>query len=72
MAIDDQPGALLQLNDALDRLAEIDARLASVVEYRFFGGLTNEEIAEQLHCVPRTIERKLERIREKWSQEPPS
>jgi len=32
-------------------------------------GYTNEEIAGRLGCVPRTIERKLERIREKWSQE---
>jgi RNA polymerase sigma factor (TIGR02999 family) len=57
MAIDDRPGALLQLNDALDQLAEIDARLASVVEYRFFGGLTNEEIAEALGIGLRTVER---------------
>lgn len=57
MAIDERPGALLQLNEALDRLAELDARLASVVEYRFFGGLTNEEIAEALGISLRTAER---------------
>jgi len=48
---------LLELDDALDRLAAIDARLARVVEYRFFGGLTNEEISEVLGLTPRTVER---------------
>ncbi len=31
---------LLELNDALDRLAALAPRLARLVEYRFFGGLT--------------------------------
>ena len=30
-------------------------------------GYTHPEIAQQLNCVPRTVERKLERIRAKWS-----
>jgi RNA polymerase sigma factor (sigma-70 family) len=34
-------------------------------------GYTNEEISERLGCVLRTVERKLERIREKWSKELP-
>jgi RNA polymerase sigma factor (TIGR02999 family) len=55
--VDDQPDALLQLNDALDRLNSIDARLARVVEYRFFGGLSNEEIAAALGITERTVER---------------
>ena len=42
--VDDQPEALLQLNEALDRLAAFEPRLARVVECRFFGGLTEEEI----------------------------
>ena len=54
---DDQPDALLQVNDALDRLATIDARLARVVEYRFFGGLSNDEIATALGITERTVER---------------
>jgi DNA-directed RNA polymerase specialized sigma24 family protein len=32
-------------------------------------GYTNEEIAAKLNCVSRTVERKLERIRDKWSKE---
>jgi len=54
---DDQPEMLLQIDDALDRLAEIGPRLARVVECRFFGGLTNEEIAEALGTTVRTVER---------------
>jgi RNA polymerase sigma factor (TIGR02999 family) len=54
---EDRPGALLQIHEALDRLAGVDARLASVVEYRFFGGLTHDEIAVALGVTVRTVER---------------
>ena len=53
----DAPDALLQITDALDRVAMIDPRLARMVEYRFFGGLTNEEIAAALRVTERTVER---------------
>ena len=56
VAVDDDPEALLQINDALDRLAALDPRLARVVECRFFG-VTNEEISEVLGVTPRTVER---------------
>jgi RNA polymerase sigma factor (TIGR02999 family) len=51
------PHSLLELDEALNRLAAIDTRLARVVECRFFGGLTNEEISEVLGITPRTVER---------------
>jgi RNA polymerase sigma factor (TIGR02999 family) len=57
VAADTDPEILLQINDALDRLGEIDERLARVVEYRFFGGMTNEEISEALGITVRTVER---------------
>jgi len=57
VASDDRPGALLQIHEALDRLADLDARLAHVVEYRFFGGLTHEEIAAARGVTVRTVER---------------
>lgn len=57
ISADDAPDALLQITDALDRVAAIDARLARIVEYRFFGGLSNEEIAEALGINERTVER---------------
>ncbi len=54
---DDDPELLLQLNDALDRLAGFEPRLAQVVECRFFGGLTEEETAETLGLTIRTVQR---------------
>lgn len=48
---------LLALDEALGRLAAIDAQQARIVELRFFGGLTNEEAAEALGVSPATIKR---------------
>ena len=55
--VDEQPETLLQLHDALDRLAEVEPRLARVVECRFFGGLTEDETAEALGVTARTVQR---------------
>lgn len=46
---------LLGLHDALNALAEQSERAAKVVELRFFGGLTGEEIAEHLDVSLRTV-----------------
>lgn len=54
---DDQAELVLQLDDALDRLAAWDARLARVVECRFFGGLSEAETAEALDINVRTVQR---------------
>ena len=48
---------LLAIDDALTRLAAKEPRLARVVECRFYGGLSEEEIAEALGVGLRTIER---------------
>jgi len=48
---------LIALEDALDRLAAQDARKGRVVELKFFGGLTTEEIAEVLQISGATVER---------------
>lgn len=48
---------LLLLDDALRRLADVDARKSHVVELRFFGGLTLEETAAVLNLSTPTIER---------------
>lgn len=48
---------LLALDDALAALAKLDARLAQVVELRFFGGLTEEETAAALQVTSRTVQR---------------
>lgn len=53
----DRAEILLELDDALNRLADIDARRAKVVEYRFFTGLNQEEIAHVLDVSTRTVRR---------------
>lgn len=45
---------LLHLHEALERLAALSERQARVVEMRFFGGLTHEEVAEVLGVSPAT------------------
>ena len=50
-------GELIALDDALKSLAVIDVRRSEVVELRFFGGLSNEEIAEVLKISPNTVMR---------------
>ena len=57
VGVQDAPDALLQITDGLDRLAAIDARLSRIVEYRFFGGMTNAEISAALDITERTVER---------------
>lgn len=54
---------VLALDQALERLAMLDARLAQVVEWRFFGGLTEPEIAEELGLTERTVQRDWRRAR---------
>lgn len=58
----DQPGRpqdvdVIVVHDALDRLSAIDPRKSRIVELKFFGGLTTNEIAEVLQLSPATIER---------------
>ena len=48
---------ILALNDALKRLAEVDAQKAQVVELRYFGGCSIEETAEALGIGTATVER---------------
>jgi RNA polymerase sigma factor (TIGR02999 family) len=57
MAADSQAESLLELHEALDKLAKLDERLARVVECRFFGGMTEQETAEALHIAVRTVRR---------------
>lgn len=57
IAVDQQAGVLISLDDALNRLSSLNARLAQVVDLRFFGGLTEEEMAEVLSVSARTVRR---------------
>ena len=51
------------VNDALDDLARLDPPLARLVEMRFFGGMTEEEIAEALGVSTRTVAREWQKAR---------
>ena len=51
------------VNAALDDLAKIDAPLARLVEMRFFGGMTEGEIAEAMQVSPRTVAREWQKAR---------
>lgn len=53
----DRADLLVALDEALDRLRALDARQARVVECRFFGGMTEEEVAEALGVGVRTAKR---------------
>src|SRR5437763_2611196 len=53
----EQPRQILDLNEALNRLATLDLRKAQVVELSYFGGLKQEEIAEVLKISSITVRR---------------
>ena len=48
---------VLAVDEALKKLAKIDERQAEIVELRFFGGLTEEEIGAALEISTRTVKR---------------
>jgi len=52
-----RPAEVVALDDALNRLAELDPQQARLVELRFFGGLSIEETAAVLGTSPATIKR---------------
>jgi RNA polymerase sigma factor (TIGR02999 family) len=54
---------ILRVHEALDGIAALDARLAQVVELRYFGGLTEAEIAQALGVTDRTVRRDWEKAR---------
>ena len=71
---DVQAEELIDLDDALKRLEKLDERQAKVVTYRFFGGLTQKEIAEVLGVSVPTVRRDWRLARAWLSREmnPPS
>jgi len=53
--VEERAESILVLNEVLERLAAIDAQQAQIVEMRFFGGLSDEEIGEVLGVSTRTV-----------------
>jgi RNA polymerase sigma factor (TIGR02999 family) len=71
VAADDRAADLLALTDALDRLSGVHPRLGEIVECRFFGGLTFDEIAEVTGMSVPTVRRDWTRARawlHRWMQ----
>jgi RNA polymerase sigma factor (TIGR02999 family) len=62
LALEKSPD-LVALDEALCGLEKVDPRKATVVELKFFAGLTLEEIAEQLRISPETVSREWRRAR---------
>ena len=60
---DHGPNELLALDDALEALARLDKRKSQIVELRYFGGLTVDEIAEVLGLHPDTVTREWARAK---------
>lgn len=57
IAIEDAAQELVDIDAALSRLQELDPRLAQIVEWRFFGGMTEEDVGEALGITARTVRR---------------
>lgn len=55
--IESRADSILILNETLERLEKLDEQQAKIVEMRFFGGMTNAEIAEALGISERTVGR---------------
>jgi RNA polymerase sigma factor (TIGR02999 family) len=56
---------VLEIDEALRRLAEVDERKAKVIEMRYFGGMDREEVAIALGLTVATVKRDL-RLGEAW------
>jgi RNA polymerase sigma factor (TIGR02999 family) len=59
------PDDIMALDRALDELATLDARKAEVAQLHFFGGLTDDQIAEALRISPATVDSDL-RMSRTW------
>src|SRR5690349_17367607 len=55
----ERPADLIELDEALNRLEQFDRRKAEVVELKFFGGMTENEVAQAIGISERTLRRDL-------------
>lgn len=63
IAADAGEAEILRVHEALDELAKLDARMAQVVELRYFAGMTELEIAQALGVTDRTVRRDWQQAR---------
>jgi RNA polymerase sigma factor (TIGR02999 family) len=59
----EQDEHIVQVHEALRQLEQADARVARMVEMRYFGGYSDKEIAETLEVTERTVQRDWEKAR---------
>ena len=57
VALEIELDEILAVDDALGQLEQVDSRLRTIVDLRFFGGLPESEIARMLGVSTRTVER---------------
>lgn len=55
--VEERADSIIALNDVLERLEQFDEKQAKIVEMKFFGGMSNQEIAESLDISERTVGR---------------
>jgi len=60
---EERADSILKLDEALNQLAKFDAKQEKIVEMRYFGGMTNAEIAEALGISERTVVREWQSAR---------
>jgi RNA polymerase sigma-70 factor (ECF subfamily) len=65
VALPERSASLIALDDALQELEKLDPRKVRIIEMRYFGGMTVEEIAEELNISASTIGRDL-RMASTW------
>lgn len=63
VSIEERAGSIVAVDEVLSRLENIDERQAKIVEMRFFGGMSNAEIAEVLSVSERTVVREWQSAR---------
>jgi len=63
IALEDTARELVDMDEALGRLQEVDPRLAQIVEWRLFGGMTEDEVGEALGLTARTVRRDWQKAR---------
>ena len=63
VAVETLAEEMVAIDRALRRLHSLDERLARVVEWRFFGGMTEEEVAEAMGVTARTVRRDWQKAR---------
>ena len=54
---------IIQVHEALEQISNLEARLAQIVEMRYFGGMTDLEIAAALGITDRTVRRDWQKAR---------